>query len=151
VTWHRLCLFGEVVDGEMRLNIISSIAKDEWFQTANLRPSVCLYLDEMVVMPNHIHGIIRIEEPNISRGAATLCPYKPNGNPSANVSPNSLGAIIRAYKSAVTYHINTLRKSRGLHVWQRNYYEHIIRNQSELEDYAKYIHANPEHWTDDPE
>ena len=153
VTWHRVNLFGVVVDGEMRVNSIGTIAKDEWFRTINLRPSVHLFLDEMVVMPNHIHGIIWVVEPDMEngRGAATLRPYKPNDNPTPNVSPNSLGAIVRAYKSAVTYRINTIRKSRGMHIWQRNYYEHIIRDQSELEDCVKYIYANTGNWVDDPE
>lgn len=58
---------------------------------------------------------------------------------------------MRAYKSAVTYRINTIRKSRGRPVWHRNYYEHIIRDQVELDDIAKYIDANPGNWVDDPE
>jgi putative transposase len=77
VTYQRVCLFGEVTDGEMQINIFGGIAKDEWFHTTTLRPYVQLYKEEFVVMPNHIHGIIWIEELNNGngRGAATLHPY----------------------------------------------------------------------------
>jgi REP element-mobilizing transposase RayT len=60
VTYQRQCLFGEVVNGEMRLNECGQIAHNEWFKTAALRPYVKLYEDEFVVMPNHVHGIIWI-------------------------------------------------------------------------------------------
>lgn len=153
VTYQRQCLFGKVIDGEMRLNGFGEIAKEEWFHTAELRSYVRLHSDAMVVMPNHLHGIIWIDEmnPDICRGAAPLRPYKPNINHLTNITPNSLGAIVRAYKSSVTYRINALRDSRGIHIWQRNYYEHIVRDQSELETIAGYILANPVHWADDPE
>jgi putative transposase len=151
VTYHRECLFGDVVDGQVRLNEEGEIAIDEWFRAANLRPYVKLFPEEFVVMPNHIHGIIWIVDMEIRRGAATLRPYKISKFQHANVPPKSLGAIVRAYKSAVTYHINAIRNSRGKPIWQRNYYEHIIRDQSELEDIAGYIFANPVHWADDPE
>ena len=58
----------------------------------------------------------------------------------------SLGAIVRAYKSAVTYAINKLENSRGAAIWQRNYYEHIIRNEKELDIIARYIYYNPYNW-----
>lgn len=73
VTWHRASLFGEVLDGEMRVNSIGTIAKEEWFRTINLRPSVHLFPDEMVVMPNHIHGIIWIVEPDMEVRAQRRC------------------------------------------------------------------------------
>jgi len=60
VTHDRECLFGEIVGGEMRLNTWGEIAREEWFQTAVVRPYVMLRDDEFVVMPNHIHGIIWI-------------------------------------------------------------------------------------------
>lgn len=58
VTHRRECLFGEIVDGEMRVNAQGEIARAEWFQTAVVRPYVMLRDDEFVVMPNHVHGII---------------------------------------------------------------------------------------------
>jgi REP element-mobilizing transposase RayT len=149
VTYQRQCLFGEVVNGEMQINSFGGIVKEEWFHTATLRSYVHLFTEEFVVMPNHIHGIIWIDdiEMEIGRGAASLRPYARSNN----VTPNSLGAIVRGFKSAVTYRINALRNSRGTKVWQRNYYEHIIRVQSEMDDIAAYILVNPIHWPDDSE
>jgi putative transposase len=149
VTYHRLPIFGDVVDDEMQLNRFGSIAYEEWFHTAILRSYVRLTPDEFIIMPNHIHGIIWIEENN--RGAAALRPYQTNNHSNHGVSSTSLSAIVRAYKSAVTYRINALRKSRNCPVWQRNYYEHIIRNQTDMERIGLYINANPDQWADDPE
>ncbi len=132
VTVQRECLFGEVVDGEMRLNDLGTIAGDEWLRTTILRSNVQLNTDKVVAMPNHVHGIIWIIDDKSDypcRGAVTLRPYTNPGFQPHNVHPNSLGAIVRAYKSAVTYRINTVRNSHESAIWQRNYYEHIIRNQ----------------------
>lgn len=98
-------------------------------------------------MPNHVHGIIRINQrrESSSNGAASLRHYYPR------VYANSLGAIVRGYKSAVTYQINALQDSRGTHVWHRNYFEHVVRNQTELEAIVSYIQMNPANWKDDPE
>src|SRR4030042_1029521 len=83
VTYQRECLLGKVVDGKMRLNEFGVIGNDEWFHTANLRPSIRLYPEEFTVMPNHVHGIIWIEEMNSEngRGAATLRPYAAQDRP----------------------------------------------------------------------
>jgi putative transposase len=154
VTVHRDCIFGEVVNGEMRLNKLGVIARDEWFKSAFLRPYVQLNPDEFVVMPNHVHGIIWINEDQHdiqSRGAAALRPYQQPGLQPKKVFSNSLGAIVRAYKAAVTYQINSIRNSHGSPVWQRNYYEHIIRNQLELENISGYIIGNTANWADDIE
>ncbi len=145
VTYQRQHLFGEIVNGIMKLNEWGEIARREWFKTAELRPYVELYDDEFVVMPNHAHGIIW----NIgalrrnARTGAGAADEKPH------VDAGSLGAIVRAYKSAVTYAINAARKTRGMVVWQRNYYEHIIRNDADLSRIRKYIAENPLKWADD--
>jgi REP element-mobilizing transposase RayT len=65
--------------------------------------------------------------------------------------PGSLGVIIRAYKSAVAYRINHIQNSRGTPIWQRNYYEHVIRDEKDLDEICAYIEGNPACWeTDDP-
>jgi putative transposase len=144
VTYQRQHFFGEVVNGEMQLNELGQIAHDEWFKTAALRPYVELYEDEFVVMPNHVHGIIWVHNNVVGaerRSAPTM----------TNVSPKSLGAIIRAYKSAVTYAINALQNQRGAVLWQRNYYEHIIRDEKDLQAKCNYILSNPLNWENDDE
>ncbi|GAB4542868.1 MAG: transposase [Anaerolineales bacterium] len=146
VTYQRESLFGEVVNGVMNLNSLGEIARREWFKTAELRPYVELYEDEFVVMPNHAHGILWMndgvgaERRSAPTGAADEKPH---------VDAGSLGAIVRAYKSAVTYAINATRQTRGMVVWQRNYYEHIVRNDADLKRIRDYIANNPLRWTED--
>uniref|UniRef100_UPI002ADDEAD7 transposase n=1 Tax=Thermoflexus sp. TaxID=1969742 RepID=UPI002ADDEAD7 len=136
-------LFGTVVDGEMRVNEWGTIVREEWFRTAQLRPYVMLYEDEFVVMPNHVHGIIWIvgETVGATRRVAPTTTIPPAG-PVAG----SVGAIIGQFKSAVTKRINILRATPGAPVWQRNYYEHIIRNERALDAIRRYIAENPLRW-----
>jgi putative transposase len=135
----RAQIFGEIVDGEMRLNRWGEIARTEWFKTAALRPNVEMHEEEFVVMPNHVHGIIwLVENVGALRRNAPFeneisSKQKAEQRSAPTVKAGSLGVIIRAYKSAVTYAINKLENSRGAVVWQRNYYEHVIRNEGELE------------------
>lgn len=138
-SYQREHVFGEVVNGEMRLSAWGEIARAEWFKTAALRDNVELYDEEFVVMPNHIHGIVWLHEVGTRRRRV---PTEKFGKPVAG----SIPTIIRAYKSAVTYAINGLEKSRGGAIWQRNYYEHVIRNEKELNTIARYIYYNPFNW-----
>ena len=125
----------------MLLNKYGAIAKSEWLRTENLRDNV--RLDEYVMMPNHVHGIIELKE---SRDTARRVPAKEKfGKP----TKNSIPTIIRSYKSAVTKQINELNNQPGDKVWQRNYYDHIIRNRKDLNRIRKYIRDNPENWEND--
>ena len=145
VTDGRDCLFGAVVDGEMQLNDFGKIADECWWAIPDHFPFV--ELGAHVIMPNHVHGIIIINAAEVmsGRGAALLRPYEP----SPNVKPGSLGAIIRSYKSAVSYRIHKEHNATG--IWQRNYYEHIIRTDADLQRITDYINANPLRWNDDDE
>jgi putative transposase len=105
-----------------------------------LRLQVELHEDEFVVMPNHVHGIVWLVE-NVG-ARHRRAPTEKFGKPVSG----SIPTIIRAYKSAVTYSINKSQNSRGSVLWQRNYYEHVIRNERELDLIAKYIHYNPFNW-----
>ena len=107
--------------------------------------------DAWVVMPNHVHGVILIAgsdtavSPNA--GATHASPLqRPSGPPK-----HSLGAIVGSYKSATSRRINELRHSRGVPVWQRNYYDHVIRDAKALNHIRQYIAENPARWADDPE
>ncbi len=154
VTNQRILLFGDIVNGIMNLNDYGIIAQEEWFKAITLRPYLNLDEDGLIVMPNHVHGIVWINESDDihGRGAATLRPYsKPKKECKATVDPRSLGSIIRSYKSAVSYRINQLRSTPGSAIWQRNYYEHIVRDEMELEGIGKYIITNPVNWENDPE
>ena len=148
-TKDRQCLFGKIFDGNMILNEFGKIVYDEWFLSVKIRNEIELYENEFVVMPNHIHGIVWINADNILHngnivGATGRSPLQ-YGPPK-----KSLSSFVAGYKSAVTKQINQFRKTPGVSVWQRNYYEHIIRNEIELNKIRNYILNNPHNWeTDD--
>jgi putative transposase len=141
-THERQNLFGEIRGGEMILNEIGIIVREEWEKSAVMRAEI--ELGEYVVMPNHVHAIVWISSGNdLRRGdrpVATLS-EKPNG-PAAK----SIGACMAGFKSAVTIRINQKRKTPGLPVWQRNYWEHIIRNEISYKKIAEYVQNNPARW-----
>ena len=146
VTYQRDCLFGDIQNGEAILSDFGKIADECWRAIPEHFPFV--ELGAYVVMPNHVHGIIVIRD--MGRGAALLRPYNGNDNPhKINVKPGSLGAMVRSYKSAVSYRINKEHNATGF--WQRNYYEHIIRDNQDLQRITDYIEANPSRWNDDDE
>ena len=205
----------------MRLSRLGEIVRDEWYRSAQIRREIELIADEFVVMPNHIHGIVRlidtIGEDGIQTDVAvgirndvgadgirpeeegaSLAPQPtpqptPQPNPQPNPQPTpkteggrrppqpfrregrSLGSFVAGFKAAVTarpgeliiqdvwqrnYYEHIIRNQAAVtararreliiqDVWQRNYYEHIIRNQAANERIRAYIQANPLRWTDD--
>lgn len=155
-THNRESLFGQIANGVMTLNVWGEIARAECRKTAKNRPYV--ELDEFCVMPNHIHGIIIINDIP-GRGTARRAPTFPVApmNPVAITEqfgkpvPQSIPTIVRAYKSAVTKRINEINHTPATPIWQRNYYEHIIRNDIELTRTREYIINNPLLWGEDTE
>ena len=148
-TWNRTCLFGNVVGGTMVLNAMGEIVWDEWFRSAQIRAEIELHVNEFGVMPNHVHGIIWIVSGIDgthgrwvgAHGRAPLHTGRQLRRP-----PRSLGAFIAGFKSAVTKRINELRGTPGAPVWQRNYYEHVIRDDASLYRIREYIATNPLRW-----
>ncbi len=143
-THERECLFLDRVWG--------NIAETSWLNLAQTASRVLL--DEWIVMPNHVHGILILTEiadapvaPFNWRHAPPLPETEPR--PFANAPAGSLGAIIRSYKAAVTRRINHLCHTRGHKRWQRGYYERIVRDQTELERIRTYIRQNPSRWAED--
>ena len=204
----RECLFGEIKNREMILNANGIIAHNEWLQTSKIRSNV--ELDVFVIMPNHIHGIVIINNHAIDDGRGVLHTpgllmndrgNKPDvlhtpgllmndrgnkldvlhapgsvlgtsgsvlGAPGSALgasgsikgvcdtplrSPsNTIGAIVRGYKSAVTKQINILGSgnyNQSSSVWQRNYHDHIIRNEQSYQHISNYIINNSAKWDDD--
>lgn len=140
-TKNHISFFGKIENGKMILNYLGKIAEEEWLKTQEIRSNVDL--DYYVVMPNHIHGIIILNNENrgdVARYVST------NGNKFSKISPkeNSLSSIIRSFKSAVTKHIHELGYSSFS--WQPRYYDRIIRNEKELYNIRKYIEQNPIKW-----
>jgi putative transposase len=157
VTFRRENLFGEVLGGEMHDNALGRIVCDEWFHSVKIRKEIHLFEDEFIVMPNHIHGIVWIDTvgaDGIRPETNALDVYTDeNTRDTRRVplkrKPKTLGSFIAGFKASVTS-----RASSELHsanIWQRNYYEHIIRNQEDYKRIAEYILDNPVNWNQDEE
>ncbi len=134
-THNRQPLFGKVVDGEMVLNEYGEIVREAWFDLPNHYAHV--ELDAFVVMPNHIHAIIVLIADPVGAG------FKPA--PTA-LTRHPLSEIVRALKTFSARRINERRGTPGERVWQRNYYEHIIRTERALNAIRRYIAKNPLRW-----
>jgi REP element-mobilizing transposase RayT len=143
------CLFGTIVENGMILNPVGRIVEEEWLRTPEIRPNV--ELDDFVIMPNHVHGIIIMNDSKRSHSMSLrrgVLQYAPTGLHSPS---QTLGAIIRGFKGAATKRICRGGQSSPLTVWQRNYYEHIIRNEADLHRIREYIANNPLRWAIDKE
>jgi len=134
-TQKKASILGTVKNGETILNIYGQVVAECWRWLTKQYPYV--ELDEWVVMPNHMHGII------------ILCRGGSRTAPTGNYKP--LGRLIGAFKTTSTKRINALRGTRGVPVWQRNYYEHVIRNEDDLNEIQQYILDNPVKWDMDEE
>lgn len=155
VAQQRARLFGDVVDGEMRSNDAGRVVAYTWHDLPNHVGGITL--DAFVVMPNHVHGIIIITD-NVYVGAGSV---GAGSEPAPTMEPaptepthkkrHALPEIVRQFKTFSARRINQLRGTPGTVVWQRNYYEHIIRNQAALERIRAYIAHNPRRWDSDRE
>ncbi|WP_103670234.1 transposase [Pseudanabaena sp. BC1403] len=123
--YQRQHLFGEIDNGEMKINLIGQIVAALWQKIPQHFPNV--ELDGFTLMPDHLHGIIIISE---SKEKA------------------SLANIIQNFKSISSRKINRINKNYGISIWQRNYYERIVRTEQELTNLREYIKNNPANWTD---
>ncbi len=167
-TVNRVCLFGEIIENKMRLNGLGRIVEDEWKRSALTRSEI--ELDSWVIMPNHLHGIVVIKASDeqgagvgqglsIQVGNPSVAPTgtrPPAGKGDPPVAPTgprrkSIGAMVAGFKSAATTRINGVRGRYGVRVWQRNDYEHVIRDEDSLNIIRQYIMDNPAKWDEDPE
>lgn len=164
VTQDRLHLFGKIEDGKMMLNSVRKIVEEEWIKTIQLRTNIAL--GKFVIMPDHMHMIITITAQMEKKEDKEWIHSNPK-------SPSqTIGAIIRGFKGASTKKINLFLNSTGElqfaptieshfapklsqfaptefyknKIFQRNYYEHIIRNQQDYNRIEQYILNNPKNW-----
>jgi len=137
-------MFGEVVDGVMKLNDAGQVVAETWVWLGARYDHV--RVDEWCVLPNHLHGVVTIVESDVGtgcRGGSRTAPTAKGRKP--------LGRLIGAFKTVSTRRINILHNSPGNTVWQRNYYERIIRDDNELARTRQYMRINPVVWAEDPE
>lgn len=142
--YRRTLLFGDVFDEEMELSTLGCIVLEEWERTPSIRAEI--ELDTFVIMPNHFHAILFVMG-NERRGAPPCAPTETS--PKLMRPPRSLGSLIAGFKSATTRRINAVRLTPGEPVWQRNYYEHIIRSEDALNQIRQYVQNNPANWLSD--
>lgn len=136
-TKDRECFFGDVIDGQMHLSHIGEIMLEEWKKTEEIREDVTI--DEWVIMPNHIHGIIVIENKTMHLNASNV-----ETHCNASLHRNNLSFIIRGFKSASTKKIHLADCPHF--AWQPRYYDHIIRDENSLDKIREYILNNPLKW-----
>lgn len=127
----RACLFGEIVDDEMRPNAAGLLVGEHWCAIHEASPSVLV--DEFVVMPNHLHGILFLTSAQLD---------------------TPLSAIVGAFKSKTTHAYSLGVRAHGWHpfhrrVWQRGFFDHIIRDEHSLNETRRCIHDNPRRWASD--
>jgi REP element-mobilizing transposase RayT len=140
-TAKKMALFGHAANGAVGLSPLGGIVEEEWRKTADRRSY--LALDIHVVMPNHFHALFTILRDTDARGdvARDAGPTGHLTGPAAE----SVGAIVRAFKSAVSCRARLELSSRGP-IWQRNYFEHIIHTARQFGNAHDYIVRNPENW-----
>ncbi|MFA6008520.1 MAG: transposase [Desulfobacteraceae bacterium] len=140
-TQNREHTFGTITNRTMILNDLGSFVQKTWHDLPNHNPSVDL--NAFVIMPNHIHGVVVIESKRADMGhfGTGLEPGPTHG----------LTEIVRQLKTFSSKRINQFRQTPGIQVWQRNYFEHIIRNDEEWNSVREYIMFNPAKWDEDVE
>jgi REP element-mobilizing transposase RayT len=161
-THQKQCLFGEIKQGEMIFNQIGKMVAQEWLKSSIIRQEI--ELDEWIIMPNHLHGIVvitknddgsRDERVNYDKSAtiegASLAPLREHDNGGWQRKPRSLSSFIWGFKSSVTKRIKSICEQVNPIIWQRNYYEKIVRNEYQLNQIREYIINNPQKWDEYPE
>jgi len=137
-THKRKRLFGEILNGEMKLNNRGWKVVNHWEWLAKRYDYVSL--DEFIVMPNHLHGIVVLTKVD----DASKVSGQEQSQPTHKRKP--LGRLIGAFKTASTNQINRSSTIIGSKLWQRGFWEHIIRNEQELNLIRAYIRNNPAQW-----
>jgi REP element-mobilizing transposase RayT len=130
-THGKECLFGEIIGGVMKVNELGRKVRAVWDDLPIHYAHVAT--DDFVVMPNHVHGVV------VMRAGLKPAPTERHG----------LSEIVRAFKTFSARRINEVRGTSGVPVWQRNYYEHVIRNEADCNRIAEYIANNPQRWMED--
>ena len=141
-THNRAWIFGQITDDDMHLSRFGRIAEQEWLATPRIRSEV--ELDVFVIMPNHMHAVVLLG--GVGRDGPR---ERAHGRAPLRRRGRSLGALVAGFKSTVTKQINARRRTPGSPVWQRNYYDRVVRSRDELDRIRKYVVGNPLSWTAD--
>ena len=151
-THNRENIFGKIVDGTMVLSEFGIIVENTWFDLPNHNSNIIL--DAFIIMPNHVHAIIIVgagskpAQDYVFQSNCVGLEYRAGLEP-APTKKIPLYEIVRQFKTFSSKRINKKRNAIGVPVWQRNYYEHIIRNEMEYQKIWEYINTNPLKWQED--
>ena len=144
-TYRRTLLFGKISSGRMAHNALGAIVRESWLSIADWRSN--LSLDQFVVMPNHVHGIILVGDKGKTGMSPVISESRPE-NP-GKLTSDSLGTVVGQFKGVVTKRANRQSLAPASRIWQRNFYEHIIRDEDSLNMIRAYIVENPLRWSED--
>ncbi len=137
-TKYREHLFGEIINYEIQLSEIGKIVFQEWNESFDIRAE--LFCDCFVIMPNHLHGVVVIKNSSVKmHDRASLRGH----------APKSISSFVAGFKSHATKQINEYRNTSGESIWQPRFYDHVIRDNGELNRIRKYINNNPFKWKED--
>jgi REP element-mobilizing transposase RayT len=160
--YQRECLFGNIINSQIILNDFGQLIKEEWLKSAEIRKEI--ELDDFVIMPNHFHGIVIInqeinsdfmkndvdfQDNNVGANGRSPRQQIQSSRPKISMKPKSISSLIAGFKSATTKKINIIRNTPQNPVWQGNYYDHIIRNDESLARIREYVQNNPLSWEND--
>ncbi|MGB0035632.1 MAG: hypothetical protein WBP79_09180 [Candidatus Acidiferrales bacterium] len=154
------CLFGEVIFGEMKLNALGKIVNECWLEIPNHFTNVEIVTH--IVMPNHFHGIVGIQDrvrsaetevpgENVAKHLRRAQHAAPLRKPFAVVAPRSISALVRSFKAETTKQVRGILRRPLFSVWQRGYFEHILRDERDFGNAHEYIRLNPSRWDSDEE
>ena len=138
-TYEKKHLFGEIINERMKRNELGNVVQNLWdtLETETIKPS------NKIVMPNHFHGIIRIQSELYDNQIIS------NGHNLIERRKMLLPKVIGKFKMITAKQINQILNRKGAPVWQRNYHDHIIRDDREYYNILEYIEKNPESWKKD--
>ena len=149
VTHQRRCILGKISDTTFEPSRHGQIVADELDITPLMRPEFAF--DVWLIMPNHVHAIIVVDAELQLRRSPKANSGRTDARACAGPRSGSLGAMIAGFKATVTKGANIIGIHPGHPLWQRNYYEHIIRDEKDLEAIRTYIEENPFNWASDSE
>lgn len=137
-TKNRECIFGKIAGNKIHLSPAGLIVVEEWLNMAETCSDI--ELDSWVVMPNHFHALLVV----------TTRAYKTSRQLTMAQRRNmTVPKIVGRFKMLSAKRINAMQQTPGMKLWQRNYWDHIVRNKSELNRIREYIHNNPAQWESD--
>ncbi len=143
-TFEKKCTLGRIKGNKMYKNLFGKIVKEELINSSNIRKEI--EIDEYNIMPNHLHFIAFIHNKYLTFQNNSVAQPETQ---LTNLKPNSLGAFISNFKGMVTKNIREMTRDNKLIFWQRNYYDHLIRNEEDYIHCVNYIRDNPKNWSDD--